>query len=511
MAFHVRAAEPLHVRIDTLIEAKAKDQKQALSVVADDAEFLRRLSLDFTGRIPTAEGTRKFLDDKSPNKRASQIDAFLESPEYPLAMADRLDTMLMERLGSNVTWTKYLSDSLAAKKPWDRMVREMLRADHKDEPNRSASYFLSKRLENYGQNPVDYSALTRDVGRLFMGKNFQCCECHDHLTVSDYKQQDFQGLQAYFKNSYLVNAATMQVAEKPTTEKTRFASVFTNVEMFTAPALPGGGMMLMIPMFAKGAEYLEKPDPKTKNPGMPKFSTLAAAAEQIPTAKNRDFVRNSVNRIWFLMLGRGLVHPLDMGHAENPPSHPELLELLADEFVAHQFDLKFLFREIAMTSAYQRSSLLPVNSPVVPPQAFTTAIEKRLSAEQLFASMAVATGNTTIPATKAKFLKAFANQAREPEYDVEPSLKAALFVLHDDAVLSLLTPKAGNLVDRLMKIDDTGKFADELYLSVLSRKPLPAEAKIVTDVLTRHNGKREVASRKLAWALLTSMEFGVNH
>src|SRR5947209_20071927 len=98
----------------------------------------------------------------------------------------------------------------------------MLRADSRDTKTVGASFWISKRLENYGQNPVDYSALTRDVGRLFLGKNFQCCECHDHLFIDDYKQQHFQGLHTFFKNTFLSKGT---VAEKPPTEKHPFASV----------------------------------------------------------------------------------------------------------------------------------------------------------------------------------------------------------------------------------------------------------------------------------------------
>src|SRR5262249_2872659 len=151
---------------------------------------------------------------------------------------------------------------------------------------------------------------------------------------------------------------TPRVAEKPTTEKMKFASVFTKVEMITGPALPDG-RMVEVPAFPKGQEYSEPPDRKTNAPGVPKFSTLAALSDQLPTPKTRDFVRNAANRLWFVMLGRGLVHPLDLHHADNPASHPELLDLLADEFVAHQFDIKWLLREIARSETYQRSSLLP--------------------------------------------------------------------------------------------------------------------------------------------------------
>jgi hypothetical protein len=509
-----RAADPLHARIDKLIEERAKAEAVPVAGPADDAEFLRRAYLDLAGTIPPADVVKVFLADPGPDKRAKLIDRLLAAPTYAARMADLFHVMLMERLGDHPEWSKYLRESFAANKPWDVMAKEMLRADPKAEPAaRGASFFVAKRLENYGQNPVDYSALTRDVGRLFLGKNLQCCECHDHLFIEEYKQRDFQGLHAFFKNTFLVKAGTLLVGERPTTEKAAFASVFDKVGMTTGPALPGGAAVVELPAFPKGEEYAEKPDRKTGNPGVPKFSTLKAVSEALPRAGNRAFTRNIVNRLWFALMGRGLVHPLDLHHGGNPASHPELLDLLADEFAAHKFDVKWLLRELALTKTYQRSSLLPAGAAEPPhPRYFAVALEKRLSADQLLAATAAATGTDpkVADALRPKFVKAFANQPREPEDEVTPSLKAALFVLHDDAVLGLLKPKPGNLPDRLAKLSD-GKAAEELYLAVLSRKPTPDEVTAIGALFGKHPDARAEALGRAAWALLASMEFGVNH
>lgn len=504
-------AGPLAAKVDALVAAKAKADGVPLSPPADDAEFLRRATLDLAGTIPTADEAKAFLADADPAKREKKLAALLAAPTYAARMADLFHVVLMERLGDHPEWTKYLTASFAANRPWDAMARDMLRADPKNADTLGAAFFLAKRLENYGQNPVDHSALTRDVGRLFLGKNFQCCECHDHLFVDDYKQQHFQGLHAFFRNTKLVNAAKLHVAETPTTEKLGFASVFTKVAMTTAPALPSG-VMVPIPTFPKGQEFAEPPDRKTGNPGVPKFSTLAAAADQLPRAENTDFTRNIVNRVWFALLGRGLVHPLDLHHSGNRGSHPELLELLAAEFAAHKFDLKWLIGELVRTETYQRSSRLPAGAANADPWYFGTAIEKRPTADQLLAATVAATGADakTADALRPKFLKAFANQPRDPEDEIAPSLRAALFVLHDPAVLKLFEPTPGNLVSRLAALPDD-RVADELYLSVLTRRPTADEARTVRDLLTKHAAARPAAVGRLAWALVTSMEFGVNH
>ena len=507
LAVPAPAAEPLHAAIDRLVVNWAKGQKP--SPPADDGEFLRRAYLDLAGRIPTADQARAFLADRAPDKRTKLIDQLVSGPHYAQRMADQFHVMLMERLGDNPEWTAYLKAAFEQNRPWDAMTRDILRGDATDPKARGASFFLAKRLENYGQNPVDYPALTRDIGRLLLGKNLQCAQCHDHLFIPDYKQKDFQGLFAFVRNAYLVDAKTAVVGEKPMAGKVAFMSVFKKQPKETGPALPGG-KEFDPPAFQKGEEYAVKPDPKAKSPGKPKFSALALLAEELPRRDNSDFARNGANRLWFLLMGRGLVHPLDLHHKDNPPSHPELLDLLAREFTAHDFDIKWFLCEVARSQTYQRSSLLPEGVDRVAPETFLTALERRLSAEQMYAAVRQATRARADPKMLAKFRKAFANAPREPEEDVTPSLKGALFVLNDPAVLAWLQPQPGNLIDRLTTLADD-KVADELYLSVLTRLPTAEERAHVDGYLETHAATRPAALGRLAWALLASAEFSVNH
>jgi hypothetical protein len=430
-------------------------------------------------------------------------------------MQENFNIMFMERLGEHPDWTKYLETSFAKNKPWDQMAREMLVGRPTDEAA-GAVYFLSKRLENYGQNPVDYPALTRDVGRLFLGKDLRCAQCHDHLTVKDYRQRDFQGLYAFVKNVALQPGKTPGVVEKLTTDKIEFASVFGGDKAKTGPRVPGRDEVA-IPAFKKGEEFLVKPDPKQKISAVLKFSTLAKLAEQVPAADNTAFSRNIVNRLWFVMMGRGLVHPLDLHHSDNPSSQPEVLDLLAKEFVARKYDIKDLLRTLALTETYQRSSRLQAGEKEVEPGEFRTALERRVEAESLLRSMLEATGEKnvkggmTFTAARPLFIKAFAYLAREPEEEFSPSLKGALFVLNDKAVLSWLTAKPGNLIDRLEKLKDDNAVAKELYLSVLTRLPSADESAHVGQFLKDRSARRGPALRNLAWAVLASTEFCVNH
>ena len=515
------AAEPsLHEQIDALIDAKLTGK--VVSKQSDDYEFVRRVYLDFVGRIPTLAEIDSFITNKALDKRKLLIGQLVNSPSYSKQMANTFHIHFMERLGDNAEWMKYLEESFKKNKGWNVMAKEILRGINSKEELKGANFFFSKRLENYGQNPVDYSALTRDVGRLFLGKDFRCAECHDHLFIDEYKQADFKGLFAFFQNAYLADAKAGTVGEKLTVKKTEFMSVFKKEKKEIAPKIPGMAEVA-IPEFKKGEEFLVPADPKKKILGVPKFSPLEKLSEQLPSTENADFSKNIVNRIWFMMIGRGLVHPLDLHHAGNPPSHPELLALLAKEFSAHQFDFKWLLIELANTKVYQRSSKVDMGKTPEALAFFATAIEKRLSAEQLLASILVATGRyeklerkggnePDMPdALKVKFAKAFANAARDPEDEIAFSLKAALFLLNDEAVLGLLKPEADSTVAVLMKMKPDNVMIEKAYLAILSRKPELQETKDALEFLSKPVSAGEVGVVNLVWALLASSEFNLNH
>jgi len=244
--------------------------------------------------------------------------------------------------------------------------------------------------------------------------------------------------------------------------------------------------------------------------------------------ENPLFARNIANRVWWQLMGRGFVEPLDLNHSDNPASHPELLDLLAKELTDHKFDLRWLIRELALTQTYQRASLLPVGAKSPPEELFTVAKERPLSAEQLARAFLAATGEQervvggkawegvegkkhTQKDFEKAFLAAFANAAKEPELNVNPTLRAALFLRNNDLVLWSLQRRKGNLLDRVAALTDAGKVADELYLAILSRPPVAEEKAELEKYLTKHAATREKALGHYAWAMLSSMEFFTNH
>ncbi|MDA0832681.1 MAG: DUF1553 domain-containing protein [Planctomycetota bacterium] len=506
----VRADEtPLSVRIDGLISARFGDAQPAAS--ATDAEFLRRIWLDLAGTIPTADETRTFLADTAADKRERMIDRLLAAPTYATRMQELFHVMLMERRGDNEQWDAFLRTSFEQNKHWDQFVREILYPDAQDESRKGAGFFYTKRLEKYGENPVDYPGLTRDVARLLLGLDLQCAQCHNHLFIDDYKQLDFQGLYTVYLNVAIQGGVDFPaVTEKKLEKELEFVSVFDPTQRQTGPRIPF---------------WKEIPIPEQPAEGPP-VSVLALLAEEFPKPENSSFSKNIANRLWFIMMGRGLVHPLDLHHSGNPPSHPELLDLLAAEFIAHDYDIKWMLRELALTQTYQRSSRYADDIQELPlPETYLVFNEKRLSAEQLLNATLTATGNrerVTAPVEegkpnpqfvdlKTKFLTAFANEPREAEDDFNATVKGALFTLNDDIVLKLTTREPGNLIDRLLAVTDGDVLAEELYLSVFSRSPFEDERTELKDFLAAHAERREAALSLWTWSMVTSMEFVVNH
>lgn len=520
------AAEPLHRRIDALLVAQMKGVQPAPR--ADDAEFVRRIYLDLAGRIPTIDETRRFLASKQPDKRRLLIDRLLDSAEYPRRMQEWFHAMLMERRGENEDWRKFLREAFQANLPWDQLARRLLTPTQGEKATPGAAYFMTARLVREGaMAPVDVPGLTRDVGRLLAGVDLGCAQCHDHVSINDYKQADFQGLHMIFEN---VQNRGGSISEKIMTKPKEFISVFTQEKQQTPPRAPGAGD-IPIATFPKGEQYLVPPDRKKRTPGVLKFSPLKELAGRLASAKNELFCRNIANRLWFQMMGRGLVEPLDLQHSDNRPSHPQLLKLLAEEFAQHKFDIKWFLRELALSECYQRSSALPDDRPLPPAKSYALASEKRLSAEQLFWSTLIATGEADrlrkaapekleqlladfkpLVEMKKQFLKTFANPPKEPEVEFQPTVKSALFLMHDEKVLALLTPQKGNLMERLSALADADKVADELFLSVLSREPSAEDRADVRKHLTGKKGAaRTAALQQIAWALLSSTEYCVNH
>ena len=531
-----RAGE-LAKRIDSIIKKQADGE---LAQVSSDAEFLRRIYLDLNGIIPTYEETVAFLDDRDKNKRTKLIDILLNDSRYAVRMREAVTVMLLERRIGTTTpvtkWNQFLESAFSKNKPWDQVVREIITADAGNEETYGSLKFFT------ATGRTVHDQMTQDVARLFLGMNIHCAKCHDHPSVDDYKQSDYFGLLAFLnqtKTAKHTGDNKTYLVEGVSTGKLEFQSVFEpDTKHHVGPRLPGL-VENDVHVFESGDEFEQ--DPKDGLPGIPKFRPRMLLAQQLASSENKQFVQNSVNRFWYLIMGRGLVHPLEMIHSDNPPSHPELLELLSAEFANSGFDVKHLIREIVLSDSYQRSSQLAEDETEqsCPPESYKVAISKGLTPEQAAWSIMRATGvlaemqnakpdpdttfsfkdyiNDRIPApsnlqdTMTLFVSVFGSPPGVAEVEFQPSMGQALFLMNEKLILEWLKPREGRLIRKLEMIEDDAQVAKELYVTVYSRYPTAEEAAVVAEFLEGNSQRRTDAIAEFAWAMITSAEFRLNH
>jgi hypothetical protein len=361
--------------------------------------------------------------------------------------------------------------------------------------------------------------------------------------VDGYLQRHYHGLAAFLNRSYLfIDPKTKQasIGEKAD-GVVKFTSVFTSEAGETAPR------MLDLPPVEDPppAEepYTVKPE-KKKVRTIPVYSRRLQLAVAMTDPSNLSFRRNIANRIWALMMGRGIVEPVDMWHAGNPPSHPALLELLASELMDHDFDVRYLLREIALSKTYQRSSESKDNGEAAGADRFAVALLKPLSPEQLAWSMMQATSltDTTLVELKAKHAKADAENGPatvdDPKWQEEAlhdalkrhvdtfvsffgvtgiqtsrfdaSADQALFLRNGTVLQGWLKPSGQRLTAHLKTLE-LPLLVDEFYFSVFSRPPTAEELEQVTLFLKDQKDNRDAALGQLVWAALSSAEFRFNH
>jgi hypothetical protein len=544
LAAGATAAEPpLHQQIDTLIEARLAADKLPSAEAASDADFLRRLSLDLTGTIPDSAAARAFIEDADPKNREKLIDRLLSSEAFSRHMATVFDVLLMERRPDKYVttpeWRGWLAFSFQNDKPLNVLVAEILGADGVDEKQRPAAKFYLDRA-------VEKDTLVRDIGRLFLGINLQCAQCHDHPDIDDYLHQHYHGLSVFVAGSKTFRQPDGKfVLQEEVLKEVEFASVFEpDKTKKTGPRLIDA--LLEIPDFPEGEEYVEKPSRTVRS--VPKFSLRTLLSERLPTEETPEFTRNMANRLWAMMMGRGIVHPLDMHHSANPPSHPELLNALAQQLAAKNYSIKTFLRELALSATYQRSGLIPegVDPETIPVESFAVANMKGLSPEQLFESLLIATEAAAIlekqiddalleeatpteegaepdpekvaEARRKKraeriteFVTVFGSVPGQPAPEFSASLPQALFLANSETVSEWVPAKLGNLTERLLAMKDSKQLADELFLSVLSRFPIEEERQIVAEHLDAAGEDRGKAVVALVWSQLASAEFRLNH
>lgn len=351
--------EPLHVKIDRLLVSPLPHLTAGR---ASDGPLLRRLSIDLRGAVPTAQEVTAFTSDADPARWKNWVSRFLADPLHEERMVDWWDKSLMQRRPhaqvDRAAWMAWLREVMEKRTPLDAVLSQMLSAPWWDNSQRPALRFFLDR----GGDP---HMISRDLGRILVGRDMQCAQCHDHPLVEEYKQVDYHGLFAFVAASNLVEATTkddkgadkkvQMYVERPGADAA-YESVFVKGVSFRAGArLPVSNELF--------EDYLEPdvrlvPDVQAGAfsgvPKSPRISRRAALKQELLERQKTLIARNMANRLWSLVFGRGLVHPVDMQHADNPPSNPELLDLISHSLVEMNFDTDRFVEQLVLTDAYCR-------------------------------------------------------------------------------------------------------------------------------------------------------------
>ena len=485
------------------------------SPVCDDTTFLRRVSLDIAGRLPTAEETAKFLASSEANKRDLVIDDLLKSPDYADFFANKWTALLKNRRDdasdtiSNFAFHAWVRDSLLANKPYDQLVRELLAATGTVIGNPPVAWY--KRVKEPKQQ-------LEDVAQLFLGVRMQCAQCHHH-PFERWSQDDYYSFSAFFS----------QVGRKPSATRGEDL-IFHKRGIATANNIKTGLSLKPAALGDAIPAITADEDPRLK------------LADWMSTPQNPFFAKALVNRYWKHFFQRGLIEPEDDIRDTNPPTNPELLAALEKHFIESKFDLKELVRVITRSNAYQLSAT-PNQHNLADRQNYSRYYPRRLQAEVLldaidhlsgtqtdFANLPAGTRAVALPDNSynrsSQFLRVFGRPEAESVCECErvqsSSLAQSLHLINSGELRSKLASPTGR-AERLAKEE---KPADakvrELYLVAFSREPRSDELKHALDYLSepRLNAEgqpidSQQAAREnfqdLIWALVNTKEFLFNH
>jgi hypothetical protein len=474
-------------QIDRHIQARLDAEGMARAAAAEDAEFLRRAYLDLHGAVPPADVARKFLKSEEAGKRAQLIDELLDSPRFGQHFGDLwrgrlISPLASEQRAATERFTEWLAARLHAGDGWDEIVFDLLTATGKMEDNPAVTYLIE------GRNPLSVTDLTDLSSRYFLGVRLNCAQCHNHPFV-EWKQREYWGMAAFFAQIQTPGRPKMVYRAGVQDDPKLTLAVIRNTDMLE-------GYQPAEPTFLGGEAWKGESDTPHR----------VALARWMTSPGNPYFARAAVNRLWWQFFGRGIVNPVDDMHSAAAPSHPELLELLSQQFIESGFDVKFLCRAIMLSRTYQQTSRSGEHA-AREAELFARMPIKVLSAEQLYDSLVEILGqpakspsiNTRLGA-RHEFCQFFATDGEADPTRYERGIPHLLRLMNSPQF-------AGRSINALVAdAEEASASADEvvdrLFLAILSRYPTDRERKLV---------REQDDNRELAWALLLSSEFSLNH
>ena len=502
--------------IDEKVFAKLKTLGLPTSEICDDSTFLRRTSLDIAGRLPTLEETDKYLNSDNPNKRSEWIDSLLSTTDYAEFFANKWSSILRNKRKAD-TYTRgtqafheWIRQSFHDNKPYNQFVSELVTARGEISHNPATAWF---------RNVTDQKERLQDTAQVLLGVRLQCAECHHH-PYEKWSQQDYYGFSAFFSR-----------IGKKKTDMPGEEAVFHNVGLATAKHPKTGQNIKPTPLGGDELDILAEDDPRDD------------LASWITDEKNPFFAPMLVNRYWKHFFNRAIVEPEDDMRVTNPPTNPELLQALSNQFVSTGYDIKDLIRTICNSTTYQLSAI-PNEHNAGDRQNYSRYYPKRLPAEVLLDSIDRMTGSPTsfagqLPGTRAValpddsynsssyFLTVFGRPEMDSACECEraqgASLAQTLHLLNSKNIQDKLSGAGGNaqkLTSQKERVNEDK--ITELYKLAFSRNPKDDEMKTAigyikkkTEQIENDANKKEdsikMAYEDLVWALLNTKEFLFNH
>lgn len=501
--------------IDVHVFARLKALRMNPSPIADDQSYVRRTYLDAIGLLPTREEVQGFLADSVPDKRERLIDRLLVRPEFSehwaLKWSDLLrnEEKVLDQKGVDLFYG-WIRESIAAGKPLDQFVREMVDAQGSTYANPPTNFWRANR---------DSFTRGETAARLFLGVRLQCAKCHNH-PFDRWTQDDYYSWAALFG----------QIDYKEVGENKRSDKL--DLHEFN-------GEQIVLARTER-----EVKDPRTGQDAAPKFlggeilslepasNRLPPLAQWLASPTNELFVKSQANFVWYHLLGRGLVEPIDDFRLTNPPSHGPLLDELARDFASRNFDLKYLVRRIMTSRTYQLAAE-PNATNGDDETNYSRAIVRRLSAEKLLDAQCqvldvpprligyprgtragqvrgVSRASRKQSGAADRFLKTFGKPERllacECERSSETSLKQVFTLIGDEGLAELLADDTNRLKHLLDSGQSDTEIITDLYWTALSRQATPDEQAAALSLL-QDSSDKFAALQDLAWALMNAKEF----
>ncbi len=493
-------------RVDELIAARWEADHIIPADDADDAEFLRRVYLDIAGTIPSVAEAREFLDDNDPNKRRLLVERLLADPRYVVHFTGVWKHVLIPEVESDFNviyfapvFENWLRVQLLENEPYDNMVRDILTTSldgqniYGTDALTPAAFFQSKETK-----PENLAAAT---ARMFLGTRIECAQCHDH-PFDSWTRDDFWSFAAFFAN--------LQRDQGPN-------DFFAAIREFL------GQRKLQIPDTDHyvGPRFLGDDEPANIDGRSPR----TVLAEWMTSQENTLFAEMAVNRMWAHFFGSGIVDPMDDFSEINPPSHPELLSYLAQEFAAHDFDLKFLMQVITSTRAYQLSSEISDPSQMYA-RRFAVMPLRGLTKDQLLASVGEAIGRFTAfdisnpyvffgdTTPETEFREMFGDQDENSTHR-QTSILQSLLMMNGQLTANATSLENSQTLASIIHYPDfeTSDRIDAIFLASLTRLPTENEREEFVAYVDAGgvSGSSDQALSDVFWVLLNSTEFRFNH